>query len=379
MTQYSLQQLFTQFPPKIFGVQLPLYQHKALDAITACRTQRMGSHSQYCEQGHLCGVYYNSCRHRGCPQCQTVRREQWLADWSARLLDTQHYHWIFTCPHELLPLWRFNRAWFQGLLFKSMAETLKKLFADKQHLGVQAGFLLALHTWGRNLSDHPHIHCLMTHGGLDDTGKWQQPRRKSLLPVEVVKRLFRGKLIAQISAGLSKGELILPNGQTSTSVNYLLNKLGRVKWQLYACKPYSHGFGVAKYLARYISGGALKNHQIMKIKDGQVHFSYRDHRTKKMARSRYAIADFERQILRHFPLPKQQSMRYYGFYHPSQLARLNQARLSQGQAEYQTSSLPDWQAVMEKYGLTIHCMICEELVAEEKRRLKLDAIRQNRH
>ena len=379
MTQYSLQQIFTQYPPNNFGLKLPLYQLKALDAITACRTQKMGSHGQYCEQGHLCGVFYNSCRHRGCPQCQSVKREQWLADWSARLLDTQHHHWIFTCPHELLPLWRFNRAWFQGLLFKSMAETLKTLFADKQHLGVQAGFLLALHTWGRNLSDHPHIHCLMTHGGLDDAGKWQQPRSKSLLPAEVVKRMFRGKLIAKLKAGINKGELILPNAETSTSLINLLNKLGRVKWQIYACKAYEHGFGVAKYLARYMCGGALKNHQITKIKDGLVHFRYHDHRSQKMQRSRYSIADFEQQILRHLPLPNQQSMRYYGFYHPSQIARLNQARLSQGQAKYKTPALPDWQAVMDKFGLTIDCVICEELERQAATGNEQSMVKNTRH
>lgn len=358
--QYSLQSLFTQYPPNNLGLKLPLYQHKAVDAITGCRTQKMGSHGQYCEQGHLCGVFYNSCRHRGCPQCQSVKREQWLADWSARLLDTQHHHWIFTCPHELLPLWRFNRAWFQGLLFSCVAETLKTLFADEQYLGVQAGFLLALHTWGRNLSDHPHIHCLITHGGLDEQGKWRQPKSKSLLPAEVVKRVFRGKLIAKLKIGINNGEVVLPSTQSATSLLNLLNKLGRIKWQIYACKPYSHGFGVAKYLARYIRGGALKNHQILNIESGQVLFKYRDHRTKKMQRSRCRIADFEQQILRHQPLPNQQSIRYYGFYHPSQLARLNKARQNLGQAAYQTPKLPDWQAVMEKFGLSIDCPICNE-------------------
>ena len=361
MTQYSLQQLFTQYPPEHFGIKLPRYQHKAIDAITACRTQKMGSHGQYCEQGHLCGVFYNSCRHRGCPQCQSVKREQWLTDWSARLLDTQHHHWIFTCPHELLPLWRFNRAWFQGVLFSSVVETLKTLLSDKRHLGVQAGFLLALHTWGRNLSDHPHIHCLISHGGLDEQKKWRQPRSKHLLPAEIVKRMFRGKLIAKLKVAIDEGKVSLPNSQSTTTLINLLNKLGRVKWQVYACKPYSHGFGVAKYLARYLRGGALKNHQILGIKAEQVLFKYRDHRTHKMVRSRYAIADFERQILRHLPIPNQQMIRYYGFYHPSQLVRLNQARQALGQADYKMPSLPDWQAVMDKYGLSIDCVICAEL------------------
>ncbi|MEZ9200119.1 transposase [Shewanella sp. 10N.286.54.B9] len=223
------------------------------------------------------------------------------------------------------------------------------------------GFLLALHTWGRNLSDHPHIHCLISHGGLDEQKKWRQPRSKHLLPAEIVKRMFRGKLIAKLKVAIDEGKVSLPNAQSTTTLINLLNKLGRVKWQVYACKPYSHGFGVAKYLARYLRGGALKNHQILGIKAEQVLFKYRDHRTHKMVRSRYAIADFERQILRHLPLPNQQMIRYYGFYHPSQLVRLNQARQALGQADYKMPSLPDWQAVMDKYGLSIDCVICAEL------------------
>jgi hypothetical protein len=371
MSQWTLQQLFTTYPPSKLGLRLPLYQLKAVDALSACRTAKMGSHGQYCEHGHLCGVYYNSCRHRGCPQCQNVKREQWLSDWSARLLETQHHHWIFTCPHDLLPLWRYNRYWFQDCLFKAVSNTLKTISKDEKHIGGQPGFLLALHTWARNLGEHPHIHALITHGGADQNGEWCIPRRKGLLPAEVVKRMFRGKLLSLISDGIINDLLRYPPEKDKQYWQNRVNKLGRVKWQIYACKPYQHGFGVARYLARYIRGGAVKNHQIINAKNGIVTFKYHSHQTGKKEIRHLNIASFEALLLKHIPLPHQQTIRYYGIYHPSQIKQLNIMRNEFGQQDYQKPVLPTWQDVIMLYGVTINCPICNSNMKNNREDLRV--------
>ncbi len=146
---------------------MPLYQIKAVEKMMACRTEALGGHAVYCEEGHLNGVWYNSCRHRGCPQCSAMKTEQWLQQAESLLLDCTHHHWVFTLPHDLLDIWRFNRSLCHTLLFQSVNQTIKQLSADKKYLGAAPGMLLALHTWARNQTLHPHIHCLISHGGLD--------------------------------------------------------------------------------------------------------------------------------------------------------------------------------------------------------------------
>ena len=167
---------------------LPPYQLKALKSYRACRTASLGSHSRYCENGHLMGVWYSSCKRRGCAQCQGLSNARWLAAQKERILAVTHHHWVFTLPHELLILWRFNRALFQDLLFKAVADVLATLSRDPKYLGAKPGYVLTLHTWGRNLSLHPHIHCLISHGGLNGTD-WIDPKKSVMFPARVMMQL----------------------------------------------------------------------------------------------------------------------------------------------------------------------------------------------
>ncbi|MDA0791692.1 MAG: transposase zinc-binding domain-containing protein [Proteobacteria bacterium] len=176
--------------PFLADHKIPPYQLNALKSYRACRTPLLGSHSRYCENGHLMGVWYSSCKRRGCAQCQGLSNARWLAAQKERLLSVTHHHWIFTLPHDLLDLWRYNRAIFQDVLFRAVAGVLTTLSRDPKYLGAQPGFVLTLHTWGRNLSLHPHIHCLITHGGLRD-GEWIEPRKSVLFPARVMMQLFR--------------------------------------------------------------------------------------------------------------------------------------------------------------------------------------------
>jgi hypothetical protein len=213
--------------------RLPDYVRRAVWAILACRTARLGGHIQACPDGHVERVWYNSCRHRMCPQCAWVQIERWLARQRSRLLACEHYHVIFTMPHELNDLWLANVAVMTQLLFASVHDTLFTLLGDAKYLGARPGIIATLHTWSQTLLLHPHIHCLVTGGGLSAAGEWVAVRNGFLLPMAVVMALFRGKLRAAIREGIAQGQLTLPEGKSRQQVENLLNKLGRQKWNVH--------------------------------------------------------------------------------------------------------------------------------------------------
>lgn len=232
------------------------------------------------------------------------------------LLACAHHHLIFTLPHELHGLWRYNRAWSTQTLFTTVAATLHTLCADPNHLGAQAGFLLALHTWGRALPLHPHIHALLTDGGLSAQGTWQRPKRSCVLPARVVMHLFRGKLLGAITAALVAGRLQLPADETAQRLLNLCHRLGRKKWNVYVCRRYEHGNGVLTYLARYLRGGPIHDRQVRLRSEQQIQLRYRphddpEHQTRTLLLS---AADFLGRYLQHAPLPYQPLVRHYGLY-----------------------------------------------------------------
>jgi hypothetical protein len=190
----------------------------------------------------------------------------------ARLLATAHHHWVFTIPHELLPVWRYHQTELQDLLFKSVQRTLKQLWRDPLYLGAKPGLILALHTWGRNLSLHPHIHCLISHGGLSALGEWCKPKRQALFPAKVIQRLFRGKFMAGLKQALESGTLKWPDSPEASESRQRISDLYQRDWFIHCCKPYQQGDGVAKYLARYMRGGALRNGQLLRKEQTQVVF-----------------------------------------------------------------------------------------------------------
>ena len=170
--------------------RLPAYVHRAAYWIARCRTAALGGHLRRCPEGHVERAFYNSCHQRICPQCQGLATERWLQRQRARLLNAAHHHLIFTIPHELNALWCWNRAPMAKLLFGAVRDTLMELLTDLRYLGARPAFLAALHTWGRSLSLHPHVHVLAADGGLDEHGAWVAPRRSHFLPARVLMLLF---------------------------------------------------------------------------------------------------------------------------------------------------------------------------------------------
>ena len=248
MALVTLQTIFQDAFPAYEALHpLPAHVRKAARAIMQCRTAALGGHVQACPDGHVSRIWYNSCRHRSCPQCAYLQTERWLALQRARLLACDHYHVIFTLPHDLNPLWLANVPLMTTVLFQAVRDTLCTLLADPRYLGAQPGIIAALHTWSQTLMLHPHIHCLVTGGGLTPMGQWVAVRNGFLLPARVVMAVFRGKMVAAIRQTFARGALALPAAMQPQQLLNLLNRLGhptKTKWNVRIMERYHHGTGV---------------------------------------------------------------------------------------------------------------------------------------
>lgn len=168
----SMQEIFLEHLPELEGQRaLHPRERRAAQCISECYTAAIGSHVLRCPEGHYERLQYHACRHRSCPRCAEPARSRWIDAQMQRLLPCAHFHVIFTLPHELLPLWEFNRRVLTAEFFDCVRETLQQLMADERRLGASPGLMMSLHTWGRTLSHHPHMHCLLTAGGLDAQGQ----------------------------------------------------------------------------------------------------------------------------------------------------------------------------------------------------------------
>jgi hypothetical protein len=183
-------------------------QRKVLRDIGRCRTAALGTHLERCDRCSYETVAYDSCRNRHCPKCQSSARDRWLLKQASSLLPVPYAHVVFTVPEQLAPLALRNQRLFYNLLFRAASETLLEIAADPRHLGARIGALAVLHTWSQNLGHHPHLHCLVPAGGLAlDRSRWVRSRRDFFLPVRVLSRMFRGKLLAFLKQSYRHNEL----------------------------------------------------------------------------------------------------------------------------------------------------------------------------
>jgi putative transposase/transposase-like zinc-binding protein len=360
MALVTLQTIFQDaFPAYAALHPLPAHVRTAARAIMQCRTAALGGHVQACPDGHVARVWYNSCRHRACPQCAYLQTERWLARQRARLLACDHYHVIFTLPHDLNPLWLANVQVMTTLLFQTVRDTLCTLLADPKYLGARPGILAALHTWSQTLVLHPHVHCLVTGGGLTPDGQWKAVRQGFLLPARVVMAVFRGKMLDAIRQAYVREALVLPESMRPQPFVNLLNRLGhptKTRWNVRIMERYRHGAGVVTYLARYVRGGPLKNARLVACDGERVTFTYRARQEETdgahpvAQRLTLSIADFLQRWLLHVPMPQTRVMRSYGLYHPSHAAALAVCRAELGQPPMEAPAVLDWQTVCASRG-----------------------------
>lgn len=291
-------------------------ESRAAWCIANCYTPAMGSHVLACPQGHCAIEQPHACRHRSCPRCAERPRQLWADAQLARLLPCPHFHVTFTLPHELLALWEYNRERFTQALFDAVRGTLLALLGDPRHLGATPGLLLALHTWGRTLSRHPHVHALVSAGGCTREGRWIATRGGWLLPLKPLQRLYAGKLLAALRALLQAGQLRLPAGLGAAQCDHLLGRLYRKHWNIEVRPPYDSARGVALYLARYAKGGPLPQSRPLYLESAgtQVRLEYRDHRDGRAKQLRLAAGEFIARILWHAPPKGVHCVRHAGLY-----------------------------------------------------------------
>lgn len=277
--------------------------------LTSCRTSALGGHLDACPGCGFQRVSYNSCRDRHCPKCQATKQAQWLETRLERLLPCPYFHVVFTIPEELNPLALRNKRVIYDLLFRTAAETLLQLASDPKRLGAQVGFTAVLHTWGQNLLFHPHLHCVVTGGGLSPEGKrWIPTRQDYLFPVRVLSRLFRGKFLAGLQKAYADG-LLECKGSTETLARpekfaALKRDLYAKKWIVYAKAPFAGVDHVYHYLGRYTHRVAISNSRLLGMRQGRVRFRYKNysHECRQMTMELDA-EEFIRRFLLHV-LPK---------------------------------------------------------------------------
>jgi hypothetical protein len=282
-----------------FGHALTPAQKRALQDIPHCRTPFFGGHVHQCDH---CGqeIYsYHSCRNRSCPKCHHNQTERWLAAQRQRLPACSYYLLTFTLPAELHPIARSHPKKVYSLLMKAAADALQKLARDPRFLGARIGALAVLHTWTRAMLFHPHVHMLVTAGGLSfQDSRWVQPRNPAfLVPVRALSILFRAKLCAALKkAGL---------------LQFVPAAVWKKPWVVHSQHAGS-GRKVLDYLARYVFRIAISNSRIDSIDSHFVRFHYRDNRSQQLRQATVSGEEFLRRFLQHVPPPGLMKVRHYG-------------------------------------------------------------------
>jgi hypothetical protein len=350
---------------------------KVLHRLAACRTSALGYHLYHCSDegcGHV-HYQYHSCRDRHCPQCGALKKDEWIEARSRELLPVKYYHVVFTLPAELSGVVLGHQKLLYSLLFEAASRTLLAFAEDKQYLGARLGILSVLHTWGQALSFHPHLHCVVSGGGITPEGGWKEAIKNDyqfLFPVRALSAVYRGRFLQGLKALIQKGAVTLPAG---TEAKALWDLLYQKPWVVYAKAPFGGPQQVIEYVGRYTHKVAISNHRITatNTEEDSVTFSYKDYadagRQKQMTLS---ATEFLRRFAQHV-LPKGfTKVRTYGY-----LA--NRGRTQRIEAVLKTLQLPPHPPAVqipfsvrlrERYGVDVG--VCPTCGA---RTLKLVAVR----
>lgn len=311
--------IFREFGPLYRQIhKLPPYILKTMKDIESCRTAALGGHVEECDRcGHV-RISYNSCRNRHCPKCQSLAKERWIQERKKDLLPVPYFHLVDTIPDTLNPLALVNQKVIYDLLFRSASEALLQLGQDPTHLGAQVGMVAILHTWGQNLLDHPHLHCIVPGGGLSkDAPEWISSREDFFIPVRVLSRLLRGKFLGSLKQAYQAGSLQcvgkVEHLGDPKAFQILLDQLYEQEWVVYAKRPFGGPEQVLEYLGRYTHRVAISNNRIVKLENGQVTFRWRDYRDGSRTKLMTLDAlEFIRRFLLHILPPGFFKIRYYG-------------------------------------------------------------------
>jgi hypothetical protein len=303
------------------GKFISFEQQKVLHSLSVCRTGFLGYRIQKCDSCNTEIYLDNSCRNRHCPLCQNLKREEWLLARKSELLPGKYFHVVFTIPHKLIFLFYCNQFELYSLLFKIASQTLKEFGNDQKSLGARIGFLMILHTWGQQLTYHPHIHTLVTAGGLsNDKSEWIDTKYKDILfDVKKLSEKFKENFLKALMKRFNNKKLehlYFPDDYQDLNdfdnFKNFLDNLSYRDWVVFSRAPGSENFSVVDYLARYAYRVAIANSRIIKVEDDIVYFSYKDYRDDKVKTLDLPVFDFIQRFLMHALPNRFQKIRYYG-------------------------------------------------------------------
>ncbi len=348
-------------PPYRKEKKLPLHFLKVMNAIEKCRTSLLGGHVDECDKCGYIKISYNSCRNRHCPKCQSLPKEKWLIKRKQELLKVTYFHAVFTIPDSLNPLVLVNQKIIYGILFKAASETLISLSRDPRHLGADIGLIAILHTWGQNLSDHPHLHCVVTGGGLsNDESKWIYPKKskknkKFFIHVNIISDLYKKKFLFYLKRSYKNGLLkfegrIKPLADQKDFI-HLVDQLYTKKWVTYCKRPFGGPDRVLEYLGRYTHRVAISNNRIQRIENDRVFFTFRDyHDNDKVKETSLGLFEFIRRFLLHILPPEFFKIRYYAILSNRQKnTKLKKCQKILGSViNQQESEKIDWRQLIQK-------------------------------
>jgi len=292
-------QFIEQCQPNSFAV-------RTLDALQKCRTSALGGHKDACDCCARERISYNSCGNRHCPKCQANKQALWAEDRMNDALDVKYFHVVFTVPEALNPICLLDSKRFYSAMFECAWSVLQTF--GYSHYGVESGAICVLHTWGQNLSLHPHIHCIVPAAGLTLKGNLKHITKngKYLYPVPMLSSVFRGKLLEKIKQQLKQNKQ-LPQYQS------LLDVLWKKPWVVYCEPPLGNAQQIVKYLGQYTHRVAISNHRIENIDDSGVSFWYKDYKDKsKKKLTKLPGAEFLRRFCLHILPRRFVKIRYYG-------------------------------------------------------------------
>jgi Putative transposase/Transposase zinc-binding domain len=294
-----------------FGDQRLPSHRRAMQDIEQCRTEALGGQLYECDSCRESHYSYHSCKNRHCPKCQNDQAEQWLANQQRLLLPVAHFLLTFTLPEELRAVARSHQKTIDNILFRSSAEALQELAADPRFIGGRVGMVGVLHTWTRDLRYHPHVHYIVTGGGLATDNHWRPSRPEFLVPVKPLSVLFRAKFRDE----LKKTDLF----------SLVDAQVWQKDWVVH-CEPVDRGQEAFRYLAPYIFRVAISNNRILKLAEGEVTFQYKESATDQVKTATLPAEEFIRRFLQHVLPDRFVKVRYYGLLSPSNRHLLRRAR-----------------------------------------------------
>ncbi len=307
-----------------YGRVLSRQHWRALRAIIACRTAELGGRKYRCNHCSRECYIYNPCRNRHCPKCQAKARADWTEAREAELLPIPYFHIVFTLPQQLASLGLQNKRIVYDMLFKSASRTLQVLAADPKHLGARIGILAVLHTWGQTLIAHPHVHCIVTGGGISPDGqRWipckqsKRSKKEFFIHVDVLSSFFRKRFLRALNRAYRQGKLRFGGKTAHLADPREFKQWTRElpdKWVVYAKRPFRRTSRLVRYLARYTHRVAISNHRLLSMENGQVTFSYKDYADGNKAKTmRLTATEFLRRFMMHVLPSGFIRIRHYGF------------------------------------------------------------------